>query len=66
MADADDRPIGTAEAATILGRSQRSVQRGVNTGAIPILRKLDNRRGDLLFSQKAIEELAKKGTPPTP
>lgn len=63
MADAEDRPIGTVEAAEILGRSPRSVQRAANTGAIPILRK---HSGGLLFSQKTIEDLAKKGDTPTP
>lgn len=59
MADASNDPIGTAKAAEILGYSPRKVHRLANTGAIPIIGKL-NARGDLLFSQKAIEELAKK------
>jgi hypothetical protein len=65
VADAEDRPIGTAKAAEILGRSPRSVQRAAHTGAIPVLGKL-NERGDLLFSQKTIEDLAKKGETPEP
>lgn len=63
MAETEDRPIGTTEAAEILGRSPRSVQRAANTGAIPILRR--NSAG-LLFSQKQIEEIAKKGMTPAP
>lgn len=67
MADAKDDPIGTAKAAEILGFSPRKVHRLANTGAIPIIGKL-NARGDLLFSQHVIEELAKHQgeTPETP
>jgi hypothetical protein len=65
VADAEDRPIGTAKAAEILGWNPRKVQRAAHTGAIPVVGKL-NERGDLLFSQKTIEEIAKKGETPTP
>lgn len=41
------------------------MQRAAHTGTIPVLGKL-NERGDLLFSQKTIEELAKKGITPEP
>lgn len=65
MADAEIRPIGTAKAAEILGWTSRRVQRAAHTGAIPVVGKL-NERGDLLFSEQAIQELAnKEGDTPT-
>ena len=63
MAD-DERIIGTADAAEILGVSQRTVQRAVKTGAIPIVRRIG--RGDALLRATQIEELAHQGTPPEP
>lgn len=64
MADDAEQTIGTAKAAKLLGWHPRKVQRAAHTGVIPIVGKL-NDRGDLLFSQAAIEELAKQqGTPP--
>jgi hypothetical protein len=65
VADADDRIIGTAKAAEILGWHQRKVQRAANTGQIPIVGKLGTRQ-DLLFREADIEDLAKKGTQPEP
>lgn len=63
MADADDL-IGTAEAARILGYSQRKVQREATTGAIPIVKKLDVQRANL-FRRSDIERIA-DGHTPTP
>lgn len=66
MTDPEDRPIGTAKAAEILGWSTRKVQRAAATGAIPIVGKLDGRDA-LMFSQQTIEEIAaREGETPAP
>lgn len=68
MADADEQQkapdlLGTAEAAELLGFSPRKVHRLANTGALPIVGRL-GQRGDLVFSQEALQEIAKKDSPP--
>jgi hypothetical protein len=62
-AEDDDRIIGTADAAKVLGWSQRKVQRAVTTGAIPIVGHIGIRR-DALFRATQIEELAHQGETP--
>lgn len=58
MAAAEDRIIGTPEAARILGWHKRKVQRAANTGQIPIVGTL-TARGEYLFREDVIEELAR-------
>lgn len=54
------RIIGTAEAADILGWSQRKVQRQVNTRPIPIIRDKVGGRVEYLFDRDVIEHLAEE------
>tara|TARA_R100001244_G_scaffold6385_9_gene7513 strand:+ start:3010 stop:3222 length:213 start_codon:yes stop_codon:yes gene_type:complete len=66
MPKIDDELIGTAEAATILGRDRRTVQRHVLSGALVPAHTLPGRtgahlfrRGDVLALAEAIAERAK-------
>ena len=47
-------PITAPEAAQILGCSSRTIQRMVDTGDLPILRKLPGPNGALLFDPDAV------------
>lgn len=62
MATEADRIVGTPEAAEILGWDQRKVQRAAKTGEIPIVGRL-SARGEYLFREDVIEELAKREHP---
>lgn len=54
--------IGAAEAAQILGRSQRTLHRWASSGRLPAATKLPGTSGALLFRRKDVEVLAEKLT----
>jgi phage terminase Nu1 subunit (DNA packaging protein) len=52
--------IGSEEAARILGKSPRTVQRLANTGEIPVIMRNIGRRTEYAFDAAVIEEIAHK------
>lgn len=53
----EDRQIGTAEAAAMLGVSRETLTRWVKTGKIAARQKLPGRTGAYLFSYAAVARL---------
>lgn len=54
-------PIGSAEAARILGVDVRTVHRRVERGELPALGKLDGYKGPYIFDRDRIEAIADAG-----
>ena len=52
--------ITTGEAGRILGRSARTVQRLIESGQLPTVRKLAGPNGHFLLDRAVVEELAAK------
>lgn len=52
--------IGAAQAARILGISQRQVARRVETGALEPLGKIQGKTGALLFDRAYVEKVAEQ------
>lgn len=53
--------VGTAEAAKMLGRSPRYIQRLAEKGKLPVAVKMPGQSGAYLFDRALVATLAQKG-----